>query len=1687
MQKVKTKAKRSLSWLLVLAMIMSLCVMPAGAALADDEPDMKIGTLEELQAFATNVDNGESYAGKTVVLTADIDASGVTWNPIGEKADSKSFRGTFDGQGHTVTLNISSASGYNGLFCYNFGTIKNVKVAGTIETTKRNAMYNGAVCAMNKSSGVVDSCINEAICTYGGGYSSGIVGQNAVTGTVSNCINRAAVSVDGTMGGAITCGGTITYCLNVGTLSGKAYNISYSGNVTNSYYLDSSSSPTQTRLFSGTSMTETELKKPGFAKTLGKAFTDDPNGGFPVLAWELAGDTPVETPKCSVSVSLSGTGNINSKFSVPLGSSLNITWKFVEKNDIPYGWAMVINDVEPTIKYAQSVYENDSVIYDENAIAPIKIENIASMMTIFNTGVPENYTFTPTEEQCSAGEVVKETITTNEIAKEDLEFKLVFINKDTDEVIGSYYGDDGTGYHAKSLYGEQTISSKDVKLYNWFGQHYPGYRLYRGTVGNYDTAPITLVVDQNGVVQKEVKMLAEVNHGSKTYHSQNVKFVCDGETVLETSVPLTNGFVNEYTDIALDLTAAAEKLAEMGYVLDTSKTYTVKCNNYTHTPEVTEIEVAASNPTIPYEYTVSDEEVTITKYLGSDETVNVPAEIEGKPVVAMAIGAFAKNEAIKTVVLPDSIKTIGQSAFAGCANLERINVENVTSFGPYAFFECAALKNVEFNDTIETLPVYLFSECSSLESVKLPKALKALSNHLFDACENLKSVDIPSEVTLIDRSAFENAGIETIVIPDSVKEIGDYAFENAPLTSVSFGKNVEKFGSLVFWGCNKLTNIVIPDKVTKIPYGTFFKCTALSTVTIGRNVTAIDDTAFNNCPAAIRGYSDSAAFTFAKANNISFSCIEHIFTAGDKVEATCTEDGYTTYTCACGEEKHDNIVKAKGHSLDMNSAEDNGDGTHTGYCWNCDEYITQPHSYDEDGFCTVCYAEHAHKEFTYVNFSDYVHHKICKDCGRTVSEAHAWNDGVTDGNKVTYTCTLCGETKVESTSPFTYTVNDGKATITGLRDKTVTVAEIPETIDGYTVTAIADNAFAFEKEITKVVIPNTVTTIGEKAFYNCWALAEVKLGDAVVSIGDDAFGFAKALKTIDIPDSVKTIGAEAFARSALTEISIGKDVAAIGDSAFLDCESLKAINVAAGNAVYSSKDGVLFDKSGETLIQYPSAKEGTVYVVPDGVKTIGVKAFYQNAILEKVELSNSVISIEKAAFSYSQIKNITLGNSLESIAEAAFERCTNLENVTFPGTLKTIGKAAFYLCTSITEVVIPDSVTTIGKSAFQKDTGIKTVILGTGVKTIGAAAFGNNANLETFKVFSKEDITWNGYAVFDIALDGLTVYGYCDSGLKDYCKTATTNFEAMHSYKDGVCTVCGEKDPNYKPPAPPVHTHTVVIDQAVAATCTKSGLTEGKHCSVCKAIIVAQQEIKALGHTPEEVAAVAATCTTDGMTAGTKCSVCGTVLSGCEVVKALGHDFKDGKCTRCGEKDPNYVPPVVNPFKDVEKSSPYYDAIIWAADKGVTTGKTADTFGINDGCTRAQIVTFLYRAAGSPEVKADTVNPFTDVSKDSVYYNAILWAVEKGITKGTTETTFDPNAVCTRGQIVTFLFRASGDEKVATGTDFADVASGSYCADAVAWAVANKVANGFADGTFRPEATCTRGQAVTFIYRALAK
>lgn len=170
------------------------------------------------------------------------------------------------------------------------------------------------------------------------------------------------------------------------------------------------------------------------------------------------------------------------------------------------------------------------------------------------------------------------------------------------------------------------------------------------------------------------------------------------------------------------------------------------------------------------------------------------------------------------------------------------------------------------------------------------------------------------------------------------------------------------------------------------------------------------------------------------------------------------------------------------------------------------------------------------------------------------------------------------------------------------------------------------------------------------------------------------------------------------------------------------------------------------------------------------------------------------------------------------------------------------------------------------------------------------------------------------------------------------------------------------------------------------------------------------------------------------------------------------------------------------PFNDVTARDYFYDAVKWAVDRGITSGTSRYTFSPDAPCTRAQVVTFLWRAAGCPQPSSKT-NPFTDVRADDYFYTAVLWAVENGITNGTSAKTFSPDATVTRAQVVTFLWRANG-QPAAGNSGFLDVSSNAYYARAVDWAFANGITTGVDYGAFGPDTACTRAQIVTFLYRA---
>ena len=210
----------------------------------------------------------------------------------------------------------------------------------------------------------------------------------------------------------------------------------------------------------------------------------------------------------------------------------------------------------------------------------------------------------------------------------------------------------------------------------------------------------------------------------------------------------------------------------------------------------------------------------------------------------------------------------------------------------------------------------------------------------------------------------------------------------------------------------------------------------------------------------------------------------------------------------------------------------------------------------------------------------------------------------------------------------------------------------------------------------------------------------------------------------------------------------------------------------------------------------------------------------------------------------------------------------------------------------------------------------------------------------------------------------------------------------------------------------------------------------------------------------------------------------GYIFTGWYADKALTEKITKVKLTGNTTVYAGWQKAAASPFTDVPKGSYYEEAVNWAVAQGITAGTTATTFSPNNPCTRAQAVTFLWRAAGSPAPKS-SVMPFTDVAEGSYYHDAVLWAMENGITKGTSDTAFTPNAKCTRAQIVTFLWRSQKSPASDSVNPFTDVAADAYYANAVLWAAENGITGGSTATTFSPSNNCTRAQIVTFLYRCL--
>lgn len=483
-------------------------------------------------------------------------------------------------------------------------------------------------------------------------------------------------------------------------------------------------------------------------------------------------------------------------------------------------------------------------------------------------------------------------------------------------------------------------------------------------------------------------------------------------------------------------------------------------------------------------------------------------------------------------------------------------------------------------------------------------------------------------------------------------------------------------------------------------------------------------------------------------------------------------------------------------------------------------------------------------------------------------------------------------------------------------------------------------------------------------------VTKVVVNSGVTTIGENAFR-GMDMMTATLPDTLTKIGDDAFySCEELTGITIPSGVTSIGEAAFGSCTNLSYATIPDTVTII---DEIAFD----------GCENLTEINLPDGLKTIGRIAFRDTG-LTSVTIPGGA-TIGTSAFLGSALTSVTLESGVTSIPDSAFARCEDLKYVSIPNTVQSLEDESFYWCRALESISLPDSVKTIGDSAFYYCDALVNVSLGNGIETIGYRAFRACDSLRE-----------------------ITVPSTCTS----------IGGEAFYTYYPMTITVL----------SPNCRINTLKNTMGTVGMVTIRGYK---------------------GSTSEAY--------------------------------ALEHGYAFEVLPEQSTEEPD--PPTG--FKDVYSSDYYYQPVLWAVENEITAGTSATTFSPNQNCTRAQAMTFLWRAEGCPEPRS-TNNPFVDVKPDAYYYKAVLWAVEKKVTAGVSATQFAPDEECTRGQIMTFIHRAAGSPSVSGSSPFRDVKTSDYFYRPILWAVKNNITNGISATEFGPSDGCTRGQIVTFLYRHYA-
>ncbi len=567
-------------------------------------------------------------------------------------------------------------------------------------------------------------------------------------------------------------------------------------------------------------------------------------------------------------------------------------------------------------------------------------------------------------------------------------------------------------------------------------------------------------------------------------------------------------------------------------------------------------------------------------------------------------------------------------------------------------------------------------------------------------------------------------------------------------------------------------------------------------------------------------------------------------------------------------------------------------------------------------------------------------------------------------------------------------------------------------------------------------IPESVTEIGPNACSLCAGLTAVSFPEGLAVIGSNSFSGCTGLTELLLPEALSRIGYNAF--EGCTELRMLKlpgEISEAEENVFLGCTGLKTVIFSEG--LSEIPFGMFSGCTGLTGLSFP-----------EGLTTIGPWAFSGCTGLTVLVFPEGLTIIGDSAFSgCSGLTELHFPNSLTAIGDSAFYQCVGLTSVSLPESLTYL--SGFNACTALTEITIPKGVSTIGHGAFSGCTGLASVSLPEELISIRELAFSECTGLTSLRIpDGTTDIRY-------YAFSGCT--GLRSARLPGSLRRIETGaFSGCTSLSQLVlenpdCLVCCGHEP-YGPYAAPAST-SLTLQKAE------------------------ERQLRSTGYEVDVA---------DSLGIPSFTTVYGkhdTELENAEPIHVEVDPFLY-RYLESYAKHYGYSFFATNVFDDVKEGKYYEIPVAWAYGKGITTGTGERTFSPGQTCTREQIVTFLYNAAGKPGYTL-TENPFTDVKAGKWYYDAVMWAYENEITSGVGDGLFGVGQGCTREQVVTFLWKALGSPEPETAEcPFEDVKPGRYYYKAVLWAVENGITSGTSPTTFGPKDTCTRAQIVTFLYKA---